>query len=187
MLKCAFTQALKCESNHVDETHFYIVQKFPDLFHNFLFSLFLSDEVHHIFKRDTADDKLKIVGFRVEHAEKEPSIEEGVPVLRAGTKVMLRLFGMGFNSNTTIGLTAEQLEFGGTCNMMISTGFFKIIRESSTNARVEVLLPKNTVELFFCASNDEGVSSSHNSVPRDTRFNSKFLFSRSADFSSSRK
>lgn len=102
------------------------------------------------------DEKLKIVGFRIEHADKEPSIDEGVPVLRSGQHVVLRLFGFGFANTTTIGLTSEALEFGSICNMMISTGFFKIIRESSTNAKVEILLPKHTTELYICATNNDG-------------------------------
>lgn len=66
---------------------------------------------------------------------------------------MLRLFGAGFTDKTEIGLTSEKLEYGGTCHMIL-TGFFQLSLESSTNALVEVLLPKNSVELYFCASNN---------------------------------
>lgn len=99
----------------------------------------------------------------MEHADKEPETEDGVPVIRAGSKVMLRLFGSGFLETTKIGLTTEKLEYGAVCNMMITTGFFTIIRESSANARVEVLLPKNSVELFFCATNEDNVNNFHDS------------------------
>lgn len=114
---------------------------------------------HNIIKRN-ADDKnaTKILGFRVEKTEKEPEVEDGVPVIRSDTKVVLRLFGTGFTERTIIGMTSEKMEFGKACNMMISTGFFKISVESPINALVEILLPKNTVELYFCTSNENDVS-----------------------------
>lgn len=101
---------------------------------------------------------MKIVGFRIEEAENEPEIEDGVPILKSQSKVRFRLFGIGFQDNTTIGLTTEKLEFGSSCNMMVSTGLFKIIRESSTNAQVEVLLPEYSAELFMCATHEDSVS-----------------------------
>lgn len=118
---------------------------------------------HDVVKRQAPEDeqlkideKLKIVGFRIEHAYKEPTIDDGVPVLRSGQHVVLRLFGFGFTNTTTIGLTSERLDNGSICNMMVSTGFFKIMRESSTNAKVEILLPKYTTELYMCATNNDG-------------------------------
>ena len=116
---------------------------------------------HGLTKRDTvADelDELKIVGFRVEEAEKEPEIDNGVPVLRAATKVTFRLFGIGFKNKTTIGMTTEKLDYGSNCNMMVSTGLYQIMRESSTNAKVQVLLPEYSAELYICATHDDGVS-----------------------------
>lgn len=123
-----------------------------------MFSSFIRSD-HAIIKRELPENsQLQIVGYRIEEAEKEPEIDDGVPVLRAGTKVTLRLFGVGFTNVTTVGLTSERLDFGKTCNQMISTGFFKIQLESKTNAKVEVILPKNSVELFICATNDDKVS-----------------------------
>lgn len=106
-------------------------------------------------KREASSDNLKIYGLRVEKTEKEPEIEDGVPVLRAGTKATLRLFGFGFTNKTTIGLTSEKLEFGDQCRRMISSGFFKISSESSTNAIVEIDLPNNSVEFYLCATNED--------------------------------
>ena len=116
---------------------------------------FSARQQHHAIKRDTPEDKLSVVGFRIEKAEKEPQIDDGVPVLRADTNVELRLFGSGFTNTTRIGLTTESLDFGVTCNMMISTGYFHIVLESATNAIVAVKLPKNSFELFICATNDD--------------------------------
>lgn len=119
-----------------------------------LFSFCVKSHPHELVKREASDEALKIVGFRIEEAEKEPQLEDGVPVLRADTKVTLRLFGNGFTNRTTIGLTAEKMEYMSHCTMMVSTGYFKIIPESSTNAKVEILLPKHSSELFICATND---------------------------------
>lgn len=118
-----------------------------------------SPQKHGVMKRNTVnDDEVRIVGFRVEAAEKDPEIDDGVPVLRANTKVTFRLFGISFKNTTTIGLTTEKLEYGTSCNMMVATGLFKIMLESSTNARVEVLLPEYSAELFICATHEDNVS-----------------------------
>lgn len=136
-----------------------ICNKFPANLRFQLYFLFSSPKLHNIEKRNAdLKDTTKIVGFRVERSDKEPEIEDGVPVIRSGTKVLLRLFGSGFSETTVIGLTTEKLEHGTTCNMMISTGYFKIDFESPINARVEILLPKNSVELYFCTSNEDIVS-----------------------------
>jgi metal transporter CNNM len=114
----------------------------------------VEETIEHENQINEIKSNLQIVGFRIEHSEKEPEIEDGVPVLRADTKVTLRLFGHGFQHNTSIGLTTERNEFGTICNMLITTGKFNITMESSTNAKVEVLLPKNSVEMFICATNN---------------------------------
>lgn len=119
----------------------------------FLFSY----DSHVVEKRDT-NDEVKVVGYRVEESAKDPQIEDGVPVLRAGSQIMLRLFGSGFKNKTKIGLTSEKLEYGGSCNMMITTGYFTIQQESPTNARVQVVLPSYSIELYICATKDDGVS-----------------------------
>jgi hypothetical protein len=115
--------------------------------------VYLSLSGHDITKRAVMADPLEVVGFRIEHADKEPSIEDGMPLLRAGSTVQLRLFGQGFTNKTQIGLSPERLEYGGVCNMMIGTDF-KVKLESSVNAVVEIVLPKHSVELYFCATND---------------------------------
>lgn len=118
-----------------------------------------SSKLHNIDKRNVASKNTsKIVGFRVERSEKEVETEDGVPVIRSDTKVLLRLFGLAFTETTVIGMTSERLEHGKPCNMMISTGFFKIDFESPANALVEILLPKNSVELYFCISSENDVS-----------------------------
>lgn len=102
------------------------------------------------------EDKLKIVGFRIERTEKDPEIDDdGIPVLRADTLVTLRLFGFGFMEKTRIGLTVERSEAGLQCKMMLDTGYFPIALESSTNALVEVKMPKHSVTLYLCAATDD--------------------------------
>lgn len=124
-----------------------------------LFSSFSSPSsvnAHKKVKREVENDKLKIVGFRVERTEKDPEIDDnGVPILRADTFAVLRLFGFGYKEKTRIGLTVEKAEAGALCNMMIDTGFFGITLESSTNALVNVKMPKHSVDLYFCAATEE--------------------------------
>lgn len=69
-------------------------------------------------------DSLKIIGFHVIDADK-PGMEDGIPVLKADSKVKLRLFGDGFTEQTTIGLTSEPLELGAKC-IKIVTDTFKV-------------------------------------------------------------
>lgn len=102
---------------------------------------------------------MSIVGFRVEASDKNTEIDDGVPVLRADTKATIRLFGHGFTDLTSIGLTTERLNYGASCRMMIPIGVFKILREknSTTNGLIKITLPQNSVELFFCAKNEDDV------------------------------
>lgn len=120
---------------------------------------FFRSKPHNIAKRENTLERMSIVGFRVESSDKSTEVDEGVPVIRAGTNAKIRLFGHGFTDETIIGLTAEKLNFGDSCRMMIPTGVFKLFREknSTTNGLVDILLPEHSVELFFCAKNDDNV------------------------------
>lgn len=94
--------------------------------HNFSF---LSDQslIRKISKRQVdsnVGDSLKIFGFNVIEADKA-EMEHGIPVLKAGSKVTLRLFGNGFTKQTTIGLTSEPHEIGAKC-IKIVTDMFKV-------------------------------------------------------------
>lgn len=124
------------------------------------FFFFSSDKEHEIFKRDAEEEeKLKIVGFRIEKSDKEPEIDdEGIPILRADTIAKLRLFGSGFLGTTLIGLDQKNSEAGTACNNMVNIGYFEISPESSTNALVEIKLPKTSLDLYLCATNDGIVS-----------------------------
>lgn len=96
----------------------------------YIISLFhYSDQslIRKISKRQVdsnAGDSLKIFGFNVIEADKA-EMEHGIPVLKAGSKVTLRLFGNGFTKQTTIGLTSEPHEIGAKC-IKIVTDMFKV-------------------------------------------------------------
>lgn len=70
---------------------------------------------------------LKIFGFHIIECPKEPELEDGIPVLRAGSRIKLRLFGRGFSNGTTVGFTAESLKFGDKCHKIISETYRVII------------------------------------------------------------
>lgn len=116
---------------------------------------FSSFKTHEILKRQVANEKpAKIVGFRVEKTPKEPEIDDnGIPILRANTKVVLRLFGFGFKDDTEIGLTQEKIEIGARCKMLLTSATVK--PESETNALVEILMPKFSADLYLCVSTFE--------------------------------
>lgn len=103
-------------------------------------------------------EALKIVGFRIERTEKDPEIDEdGVPVLRANTLATLRLFGFGFTDGMIIGVTPEKSEAGKQCNKMSGeVDDSKVVLESTTNALVELKMPKESSDLYLCASLKEG-------------------------------
>lgn len=75
-------------------------------------------------KRQTENvQKLQIIGFHVLETDKEPELEEGIPIFRAGSGVKFRIFGDGFTDTTTIGLTSEELNWGDKCHKMIGDTF----------------------------------------------------------------
>lgn len=65
-------------------------------------------------------DQPKLIGFTIIDIGKEPELEDGIPILKAGTSAKLRIFGENFTANTMIGLTSEALEFGGKCHKIVS-------------------------------------------------------------------
>uniref|UniRef100_A0A1B0GLB6 Metal transporter cnnm2 n=1 Tax=Lutzomyia longipalpis TaxID=7200 RepID=A0A1B0GLB6_LUTLO len=96
---------------------------------------------------------IKIDGFRVEHAEKEPQYsEDGVPELMSETHVVMRIFGNGFVENMEVVLTNQPNVFGGSC-LMPCTEAFPIIPHSITNrtALVKIIVPHIAGDLYFCA------------------------------------
>lgn len=83
-----------------------------------LYSLNSSNE-HAVVKRQI-DDQLKIIGYHIIESGKEPELEDGIPIIKAGSKLKLRLFGMGFSNKTIIGLTGEALAYGEKCHKIVT-------------------------------------------------------------------
>lgn len=102
--------------------------------------------------------ELLIKGFRVEHYDKEPHIEGGIPILATETKVILRLFGSGLKTQTKIGLTQDDDQHqDAICNQMRTLGSeVYSIDESGTTALVEIELPKHSYTMYICASVKKG-------------------------------
>lgn len=69
------------------------------------------------------DDSLNIIGYRIVESDKEPDVEDGVPILKAGTGAKLQLFGDGFTDDTTLGLSSEALEKGKKCHKIVTETF----------------------------------------------------------------
>jgi hypothetical protein len=97
----------------------------------FFFSHFSNSKRHDIIKRNinqTLNDENAptLIGFHIVESSKEPENENGMPVVRAGSNIQLRLFGNGFSESTMIGLTAEALNYGEKC-IKINTDTYKVI------------------------------------------------------------
>lgn len=62
--------------------------------------------------------------MRIDTAEKEPSHnEEGIPLILAGTKAVIRLFGTGITKDTLITFTDVPAERGIMCDKIKSNEF----------------------------------------------------------------
>lgn len=106
-----------------------------------------------------------IFGLRVEHASKEPRVDEdGVPAVLSHTPVTVRLFGEGLTENTVIVFTQEHNGYGGSCLVPV-TSKFRVRKGSVTqySALVELELPTLIPTLgpyfYICAkseTNDTG-------------------------------
>lgn len=95
-----------------------ITIKITDMISTLIF--LLPSNNRQVVKRQTENgQKVRIIGFHVLETAKEPELEEGIPIFRAGTNIKFRLFGEGFTDNTMIGLTSEALESGQKCHKMI--------------------------------------------------------------------
>jgi hypothetical protein len=84
-------------------------------------SLVQDDEL----KNNSTTDKveLKIYGFRIERSDKEPELNDGVPEVRSGTKVVLRLFGTGITKDTSITFTEQTGNYRDACYLTIPNKF----------------------------------------------------------------
>lgn len=113
---------------------------------------------HRIGKRNAIDESkhLRVYGFRIETAEKEPDWDDGVPVLRTDSRVVLRLYGSSFGVHgvTKIGFTQEKRERGERCQMMVDNGY-EVNATSINIATVEIRIPKHAYNMYMCAKDDE--------------------------------
>ncbi|XP_058450101.1 unextended protein [Malaya genurostris] len=113
---------------------------------------------------------LVIFGLRVEHADKEPTVdEEAVPSVLSHSSVTLRLFGMGLSEDTVVVFTQEHNIFGGSCLVPV-TNMFQVIKGSvsgySATVRIELPATKTGTYFYLCAKhgNLKGTEQSARSV-----------------------
>jgi metal transporter CNNM len=67
---------------------------------------------------------LQVNGLRVETADRDPTYDDdGVPVLLAHSKAVLRMFGTGFNNNTLITVTESPGNRGDRCEFPVAEEF----------------------------------------------------------------
>ncbi|XP_059616319.1 unextended protein isoform X2 [Phlebotomus argentipes] len=105
---------------------------------------------------------IRIDGFRVEHADKEPRMsDDGTPELMSETEVHLRLFGSGLRENMEIVLTSQANMYGGSC-LVTSSEAFPVVPGSVGNrtALVRIIVPHVSGNLYFCAKESHNGSAS---------------------------
>jgi hypothetical protein len=69
-------------------------------------------------------EEVAVLGYRIEHSEKEPKIDEkNVPGVLSGNDILIRLFGTGFTEQTWIIFTTEINLYKGPCQMPVSKKF----------------------------------------------------------------
>jgi metal transporter CNNM len=112
-------------------------------------------EIHAIVKREADKTPVKIIGLNIIEAEKEPQLENGIPIVKAGTSVKIRFFGSGFSNATKLGLTTEALAYGEKCHKII-TDIIEVQGTNESNVVVEFKLPEESLTLFVCAYANNG-------------------------------
>ncbi|XP_058822465.1 unextended protein [Topomyia yanbarensis] len=98
---------------------------------------------------------LVIFGLRVEHADKEPTVdEEAVPSVLSHSSVTLRLFGMGLSEDTVIVFTQTHNVLGASCLVPV-TNMFQVekgsVSEYSAKVRVELPMTSKGKYFYICA------------------------------------
>lgn len=96
---------------------------------------------------------LHIDGFRVEHADKEPTLVDGVSEVKTGTQVLLRLYGSGMSSHTVITFTKETYEVGGKCELTTAHLFKAVDGSVSERSALFEINFENDGLFFICAKN----------------------------------
>lgn len=106
-----------------------------------------------IYRPKSTESMLHIDGFRVEHADKDPTLEDGVSVVKTGTNILLRLYGSGITKHTVITFTRQIYEPGGTCQLT-TANLYKVVEGSLTerSALFEINF-ENDGLFYFCAKN----------------------------------
>ncbi|XP_068625897.1 unextended protein-like [Battus philenor] len=97
----------------------------------------------------------KVMGLRVEEADKEPKIvDEVIPSVLRSTKFTLRLFGEGFTDNTEIAFTHVPEDYGTLCHFLLP-GEYKIKEANNDSALFELTapLPLEDYRFYICARN----------------------------------
>ncbi|XP_053693544.1 unextended protein [Sabethes cyaneus] len=101
---------------------------------------------------------LVIFGFRVEHADKEPTFDDdAVPSVLSHSTVTLRLFGQGLSEETVVVFTQEPNVFGGSCLVPVTRIFHVVPGSAFDNTaliKVEFPLPIEGNYFYICAKYD---------------------------------
>ena len=107
---------------------------------------------------------LQVNGLRVENADRDPTYDDdGVPILLAHSRVMLRMFGTGFDNYTRITVTQTPGARGKHCEFPVSDGFpveANSISEFSALVRFHVPgITRPGASYYLCVKNGQDQTS----------------------------
>ncbi|RVE44514.1 hypothetical protein evm_010843 [Chilo suppressalis] len=106
---------------------------------------------------DTAGRPIRLMGLRVEEADKEPKIVDGmIPSVLRETSFTLRLFGEGFTNHSEIAFTHTGEHYGQKCHFLLS-GEYKVRTAESESALFELKAPPplEDYRFYICARNSK--------------------------------
>ncbi|CAG9789796.1 unnamed protein product [Diatraea saccharalis] len=98
---------------------------------------------------------IRLLGLRVEEAEKEPKIVDGmIPSVLRETTFTLRLFGEGFTNNSEIAFTHTGEDYGSNCHFLLA-GEYKVKIAETDSALFELKAPPplEDYKFYICARN----------------------------------
>ncbi|XP_026333653.1 metal transporter cnnm-2-like [Hyposmocoma kahamanoa] len=100
---------------------------------------------------------IKMKGLRVEEADKEPKIVDGmIPSVLRETNFHLRLFGDGFTKNTRISFTHTVQDFGSVCDHLLDGMDFgvSVVEEDSALFILTAPPPEKDYKFYVCLKNN---------------------------------
>ncbi|XP_049883207.1 unextended protein-like [Pectinophora gossypiella] len=99
--------------------------------------------------------RIRLMGLRVEEADKEPKIVDGaIPSVLRETNFIMRLFGEGFTNDTVIAFTHFSQPYGHACTHLLEDEYHvKYAEENSALLDMKAPPPIKDYKFYICVKN----------------------------------